>query len=404
MQALAFDYTIPRYVAGKALGRITPSVYWSGISCLRYLDVPEPLLPGPDWARVDVKYGGICGSDLGLITLEPSTALAGVSSFPFVMGHENVGTISELGTEVDSFAPGDGVVVEPLLGCTARGFADSCLPCGRGDAAICERRTEGTVAAGPMTGFCATTGGSWSSKFVAHRSQLVRIPEGVSDENALLVEPFATGLRGVVRNLPSADAQALVLGSGVVGICVVAALRLLGDGIRIVVVAKHPFQAELANRYGADVVVPPGDDEGLADALGARLHPYIMSSSLVSGGADAVYDCVGSDASLDTAVRFTREGGSAVMLGQVAIPRAIDWTSLWYKEISFRGSYAYGWETWQGRRERTFRIAMDLLQAGDVDLAPLITHRFRLPEYRRALRMATHKLRHGLVKAIFTFD
>jgi threonine dehydrogenase-like Zn-dependent dehydrogenase len=226
----------------------------------------------------------------------------------------------------------------------------------------------------------------------------------VSDENALLVEPFATALRAVVRNLPSAGAQALVLGSGVVGICVIAALRLLGEGSRIVVVAKHRFQADLASRYGADVVVPPGDEGGLADVLGARLHPYIMSSSLVSGGADVVYDCVGSHDSLDTAVRFTREGGSVVMLGQVGIPRAIDWTSLWYKETSIRGSYAYGWETWQGRRERTFQIALDLLEAADLDLDPLITHRFRLPEYRRALGMATHKSRHSLVKAIFAFE
>jgi threonine dehydrogenase-like Zn-dependent dehydrogenase len=255
-----------------------------------------------------------------------------------------------------------------------------------------------------MTGFCATTGGSWSSTFVAHRSQLVRVPDRVSDENALLVEPFATGLRAVLRNRPSAGAQALVLGSGAVGICVVAALRLFGDGIRIVAVAKHPFQADLARRYGADVVVPPGDEGGLADVLGARLHPYIMSSSLVSGGADVVYDCVGGNTSLDTAIRFTREGGSTVMLGQVGIPRAIDWTSLWYKEISIRGSYAYGWETWHGRRERTFQTAMDVLRAAELDLAPMITHLFRLEEYRQALSMATHKSRHGLVKAVFTFD
>jgi threonine dehydrogenase-like Zn-dependent dehydrogenase len=353
---------------------------------------------------VDVRYAGICGSDLGLISLEPSTALAGVSSFPFIMGHENVGTLGELGAEVEGFAVGDRVVVEPLLGCVARGFADCCSPCARGDPAVCERRTDGAVAAGPMTGFCSTTGGSWSSTFVAHQSQLVRVPDGVSDENALLVEPFATGLRAVLRNKPSADAQALVLGSGVVGICVVAALRRFCDCIGIAVVAKHPFQADLARRYGADVVVPPGNDEMLADVLGARLHPYLMASSLVSGGANVVYDCVGGDASLDTAVRFTREGGSTVLLGQVGIPRAIDWTSVWYKEISIRGSYAYGWETRQGRRERTFQVAMDVLQAGDLDLAPLITHRFRLQEYRQALRMATYKSRHELVKAVFTFD
>ena len=114
MQALVFDYTIPRYVAGKALGWATPSVYWSGISCLRSREVPRPRLPGADWARVDVRYAGICGSDLGLISLEPSTALAGVSSVPFIMGHESVVTLGELGAEVEGFAVGDRAVVEPV--------------------------------------------------------------------------------------------------------------------------------------------------------------------------------------------------------------------------------------------------------------------------------------------------
>ena len=404
MQALEFDFTIPRYLVGKGLGWVFPSVYWSGISCLRHREVPEPRLPGPDWARVRVRYGGICGSDLGLVALRPSTALAGISSFPFIMGHENVGTLTELGTEVEGFAVEDRVTVEPLLGCAARGFVDLCPACARGDPAVCERRTEGALGAGPMTGGCSSTGGSWSSAFVAHRSQLVRVPDSVSDENALLVEPFATGLRAVLRNQPSSDGQALILGTGVIGICVVAALRALGHRSRIVVVAKHPFQADLARRYGADVVIPPGDDHRLAEALRARVHPCVMGSPLVSGGADVVYECVGSDASLGTAVRFTREGGSTAILGQAAVPRGVDWTSLWYKEISIRGCYVYGWETWQGQRMRTFQIAMDLLKAGDVDLAPLVTHRFRLEEYRKALRMATHKSRHGLVKAVFTFE
>lgn len=403
MQALQFDANIPRYVLAKALGWLYPGVYWNGLGCLQFRDVPEPPLPGPDWARVQVRYGGICGSDLNTITLHDSPSVSAYTSFPFTMGHENVGTLAELGPAVEGFAVGERVVVEPLLGCVVRGFDELCPACARGDPAVCERRTEGVIAAGTFTGFCASTGGSWSPTFVVHRSQLLRVPEGVSDENAVMTDPLATALRAVLRNPPPEGGTALVLGAGAIGLCVVVALRALGYPNRVVVIAKHPFQAELARRYGADRVVRPGDDAALAEVLSARLHRPILGKPLVSGGAEVVYECVGSDACLDTALRFTREGGTMVVLGLAAIPRGIDWAPIWLKEIAVHGSYAYGFETWQGQQVRTFQLALDLLAAGKVDLAPLVTHRFHLADYRKALTMATHKSRHRLVKAVFAF-
>ncbi len=403
MKALQFEDNIPRYVVSKALGRFFPSIYWSRLGCLRYRGVPQPLLPQPDWVRVRVRYGGICGSDLNTITLRDSPTPSAYTSFPFTLGHENVGTLTELGPSVEGFALGERVVAEPVLGCTVRGFDDLCPACARGNPAICERRTEGSIAAGTLTGFCASTGGSWSPAFVAHQSQLLRVPQGVSDESAVMTEPFAVGLRAVLRNPPPKEGTALVLGAGVVGLCVITALRALGYPNRIVVAAKHAFQAEWACHYGADAVVPPGDDTSLAEALSARLHRPVLGKPLVSGGAEVVYECVGSDPSLDAAIRFTREGGTAVILGLAAIPKGIDWAPIWLKEIKLHGGYAYGFETWQGQ-VRTFQLAMDLMAQGKVNLAPLITHRFRLEDYRTALTMATRKARHRLVKAVFAFE
>jgi len=403
LRALQFDDSIPRYVLAKALGWFFPGVYWSGLGCLRYREVAEPALPGPDWVRVRTRYGGICGSDLNAITLHDSPSVSACTSFPFTLGHENLGTIAELGSAVQGFALGERVVVDPLLGCVTRGFADLCAPCARGDYGVCERRTEGAIAAGTMIGYCATTGGSWSPSFVAHQSQLVRVPESVSDENAALTDPFATALHAVLRCPPPEDGTVLILGAGVIGLCVIAALRALGYANRILVVARHPFQVELARRYGADEIVRPGDDRALAEALSARLHRPMLGKPLVSGGAEVIYECVGSDASLDTAVRFTREGGTMVLVGLAALPRGIDWTSIWLKEIAVLGSYSYGLETWQGRRVRTFQLALELMTAGKVDLSPLLTHRFPLSEYRKALAAATQKSRHHLVKAAFVF-
>jgi threonine dehydrogenase-like Zn-dependent dehydrogenase len=150
-------------------------------------------------------------------------------------------------------------------------------------------------------------------------------------------------------------------------------------------------------------VVQPGNDAALAEAISACLHRPILGKPLVSGGAEVVYECVGSDASLDTAVRFTREGGTAVILGLAAIPKGIDWAPIWLKEIHLHGSYTYGVETWQGRQVRTFQLALDLMAEGRVDLAPLVTHRFRLEEYRHALKMVAQKPLDHLVKAAFVF-
>jgi len=402
MKAVQFEDGIPRYVLSKALGWLFPAIYWSRLGCLRYREVEEPSLPGPDWVRVQTRMAGICGSDLNTITLHDSPSLSAYTSFPFTMGHENVGVIAEVGSAVEGFGVGERVVVEPLLGCAVRGFDDPCPACARGDPAVCERRTDGAIAPGTFTGFCASTGGSWSPMFLAHRSQLLRAPEGLGDENAVMSEPFAVALRAVLHDPPPEGGTALVLGAGTVGLCVVAALRALGHSNRIVVAARHPFQAEWARRYGADVVVRPGDDAALAEALSARLHRPILGKPLVSGGAEVVYECVGGGDALHTAIRFTREGGTAVILGLAAVPRGIDWAPIWLKEIRLHGSFAYGVESYQGRRVRTMQLALDLMAEGRVDLAPLVTHRFRLEEYQRALRMVTHKARHRLVKAVFT--
>ncbi|HET9017300.1 MAG TPA: alcohol dehydrogenase catalytic domain-containing protein, partial [Thermomicrobiaceae bacterium] len=224
MQALQFSDDVPRYALSKALGRGFKGIYWSDLACLQLREVPPPPLPSPGWVRVRTRYGGICGSDLGLVLLHSSTASAPFTSFPFTVGHENVGTVVELGGAVGDVAIGQRVVVDPLLPCAVRGFDDPCPACARGDYNLCERFREGALAPGMLTGFCRDTGGSWSPSFVAHRSQLVPVPESVSDESAVLAEPFAVALHAVLRNRPADDDTVLVIGAGVIGLCTVAAL------------------------------------------------------------------------------------------------------------------------------------------------------------------------------------
>lgn len=407
MLALQFSDSIPRYALSKAVGKGKRSVYWGPTANLQAREVRPPLLPSPEWVRVRTRYGGICGSDIGTITLHASTSTSVFTSFPFTLGHENVGTISALGSAVTDFAIGERVVVNPLLPCAARGFSDPCPMCARGDSNLCQRFDKGIISPGIMTGFCRDTGGSWSEEFVAHRSQLLRVPEWLSDEQAVLAEPFAVALHAVLRAYPRNDETVLVVGSGVIGLCTIAALRALGSTATIVASARHPFQARQAERLGADLVVRgtkerPAEQQ-LVEAFGAESLKPVLGKNVIVGGARIVYECVGSAASVDDALRFTASGGTVVLVGLAGVPHGVDWTPIWLNELTLRGAFCYAIERHDGRLLSTMDLALRLMADGKADLGELVTHRFRLADYRQALDTVTSKRSSEVIKAVFAF-
>ena len=407
MRAVQFLVSVPRYVFTLIAVRIYQPAFWGPLSLVQYDEVPEPQLPGPDWAKVKVRYGGICATDVGIIRLTESPALSPFGSERFTIGHENVGTLVEVGEEVEGFTVGDRVVADPVLACATRGIDSPCRSCQEGQFPRCENITEGNLSPGAQIGACADTGGSWSPYFVAHCSQLFHVPEDVSDENALLVEPFCVALHPVIRNLPRDEDTALIIGAGTIGICTLAALRALDSRARVIVLAKYPFQGELAQQYGADEVVY-WDKRGkyypaIADLVGGKLFQPVLGKPVMIGGADVTYDCAGSEVSIRDALWLTRAGGTIVQIGLGSTGK-IDWTPLWFKELTMVGTVASSIEEYQGQRIRCFQLALDFMAQGKVDLAPLLTHSFRLDDYRRALAMNMNKSRHRLVHSAFVFD
>ena len=199
-----------------------------------------------------------------------------------------------------------------------------------------------------------------------------------------------------MRNFPPDDASVLVVGCGVIGISAVAAIRALGSRARIVALAKYKFQADAALAYGADSVVfmrgKGGGSAGgsdyyseLAKLSEARLLQPIMGKRVVVGGFDYVFDCVGSSTSIDDSLRFTRPGGAMVLVGLASFPKGVDWTPIWMKEVQVKGSFWCSTEEFEGRRMRTYEVAMELMRTGRLDLSPLLTHKFRLADYRHAI-------------------
>jgi threonine dehydrogenase-like Zn-dependent dehydrogenase len=252
-------------------------------------------------------------------------------------------------------------------------------------------------------------GGSWGERFVAHRSQLLRVPDGVSDEAAVLVEPFACSVHAVRNTLPAAGEQVLVVGAGSIGLLTVAALHALSPEARITVLARHGFQGEHARRLGAARVVPAGGDVRavLAQASGARLLKTIIGPPAVVGGFDRTFVAIGGARGVDEALNMTRAGGTVVLLGNARGLDGIDWTPLWLKELTLRGSLTYGRAPGAngahgGASRGDFEEAMALIAAASEAFAPLVTHTFPLAEHARALATAMDK-RARSVKVAFRF-
>ena len=396
MLALRYSKSIPRYLLMRAGAKRIRGLETGRFSPLQLEEIPEPELPTPEWVRVRPLLSGICGSDLGTLSSENSPYFSPITSPPFVLGHEVVGVVAE---DSGIFRAGERVVLEPALGCAVRGIELPCRYCAAGDHALCVNVAKGTIAPGIQTGFCRDTGGGWSEgTLVAHLSQLHRVPEDVPDEAAVAIEPLACAVHAALRGDP--DETALVIGAGSVGLFVVAALRQLARARRIICVAKHERQRKEALRLGADEVVHPEETyRTLPAMLGTEAYEPEIGKPVVMGGADRVFECVGSAPAMEDAVRLARPGGEVTLVGMPAARSCLDLSALWYKEVSLAGSYAYGVEEYEGERIKSFELALRI--APEIKLETMIGPRFRLREYREAIAAARAAGREGHVKVVF---
>jgi threonine dehydrogenase-like Zn-dependent dehydrogenase len=406
MKAIAFAAPIPTYLATLLAGKVSDSLYVGPHACTRLADVDVPALPNDRWVRVRTRLGGICGSDLNVITLKASPSTSPFSSFPFVIGHENVGEIVETGQGVRDTRVGERVVVNPLLCCEPRRIEPPCNACAAGHHSRCAHFTDGAVAPGMLIGTTRGLGGSWGEMFVAHETQLVRVPESVTDEAAVLVEPLACSVHAVRSGMPQPGERVLVIGAGSIGLLTVAALKALAPSCHITVLARYSFQAEHAKRLGSDriVLARGGYLAELADAGEARLLKPIIGKPVGVGGFDRTFICIAGARAMDDAMRVTRAGGTLVLLGNSARMDGIDWTPLWLKELTVRGSLCYGEHRHAPAAPDAFREAANLIASRGDLLTPLLTHVYPLADYRTALATAMDKSASGSIKVAFKFD
>jgi len=278
-----------------------------------------------------------------------------------------------------------------------RGIEPPCPRCAEGRPGLCYNATEGPIEVGLQTGYCASTGGGWGEVLVAHPSQVHAVPATLSDEAAVLIEPFACCVHAALRGGAAKSDVVVVVGAGTIGLLTVAAVKMFTPPKRLIAVAKHPTQRDLALALGADAVITPGDAfQRIRFATAARRLDGV-DRSLLLGGADITFECVGRADSLSDAVRFTREGGVVVAVGMPGDER-VDWAAIWQRELTVMGAYAYGSEP-KHKGRRTFELALEA--APELRLERLVGPLFSLGDYRDAVAYAMSAGRLGAVKVAF---
>ena len=404
MEALRFSVNVPQWLALKVLGRANKRLFYSGpLATVKLEDIPEPGLPGPDWVKVKTLRCGFCASDLNLLFLKDSPTASPFTSFPCVMGHEICGEVVETGPDADGPAVGDLAAVAPGLTCVPRGIDPVCPACASGMLSACENYARGRLAPGMFNGICRDTGGGFGQYLVAHKSQIFKLPQGMSPETGALIEPMTVGLQAVVNNLPRSGEKVLVIGGGVIGSLIVQAIRGLDIDCGITVADPSPFAADLSRRAGADQII--GDRDllgGTVRQTGAVRYKPMMGQDILMGGFARIYDTVGSTATLNTSLRCLAAQGVVSVVG-IGHDVKLDLTPLWLKMQTIKGVYGCSFMDYQGERRHMFEVAIDLAHQGRVSLEEMVTHRFALDDFEKMIETNLNKGRHQAVKTVVSF-
>lgn len=399
MKTMYLDISVPRIVVTRLLGKIWRGAYYAPTSPLHLAELPDMPLPAANWVRVRNRLCGICGSDLHQLFVDAGLDVAPValpSHKRIYLGHEMVGDVVEVGTAVADFQVGDRVVRWGRADdCLARGRTTLCPACARGHRVLCEVASD-DMAHHPV-------GGGFGDTFITPASTLVSVSDTLTDEQAIFTEPTAVAIHAAWRKIPQPGSQVLVVGCGTIGYLLIQVLRILQPDCEITAIAQFPWQADIAKELGASAVFLAGEDgyQAVRQITGARLYQGRSHNQMLLGGFDLVFDVVGLPTTLHNALRWTRAGGTVVLIGVHLHKMNVDLTPVWYQEVNLLGAVGHDVVVWQGEAISTFDLAMRWMAQGKVKTDRLLTHRFALTAFKTALATAADKHTHRSIKVAF---
>ncbi len=378
---------------------------------MQLVDMDEPEFLLPDWVITKPRLTGICGSDSKQVFMDwgnvggENNPMKAFFSLPQVLGHEVVADVVAVGPEAEGFEVGDRVVLNPWLSCGPRGIDPVCPACEIGDYSLCWNFAVGPLQPGIHIGTSASGNGGYAELMPAHDSQLFKVPDNVADELAVFADPFTVSLHAITRHPPKPGGKVMVYGAGALGTCATAILRALYPDVEVLVVARFEAQAELARKFGATVIGHTPARQVIEEAAawsGGVLQDSDGLPMAFPGFIDVVYDTIGKQETFEVGARVCAARGTLVKAG---VHGATFWedTPLYFKELSFVGSNAFGFEEVGGVRKHGIEHYLDLVSSGAVDLTGMLTHTFPLDDWRGAFGALATQDQSGAIKVAFDF-
>ena len=303
-------------------------------------DVDEPT-PGPGDALVEISLCGICGSDV-------HAYVEGWPYAPGICGHEWVGTVVGVGSDVRVVGTGDRVTGGLAPGC------GRCAECRADLAAYC------STARSYYIGANAPPSGGFAPFMAASADRLVRVPDELTDGDAAVIEPVSVALHAVRRSRMRAGDVVCIVGCGPIGLLVAQCARLAGAG-KVIAVEPDADRRRLALDTGADVAVEPG----------AQMREAVNEAT---GGlrADIAFDCAGIPQTIQQSVGMVRYGGSVCIVGVTGSDATIRPNRWLFKEISVDTSLAFSLDE--------MRAAASFIADGRISVTPLVNGTVTLDE------------------------
>jgi L-iditol 2-dehydrogenase len=333
-------------------------------SQLTFKDVPEPQM-GPDDVLVQVKASGICGSDVH--GMDGST---GRRIPPLIMGHEAAGIITEIGSNVKKYQPGQRVTFDSTVYC------GTCFFCRRGDINLCDHRRVLGVSCDEYRQH-----GTFAEYVAVPQHIIYMLPEKINFEQGAMVEPCSVAFHAVAITPLALNSTAVVVGAGIIGLLVIQTLRTSGCG-QIIAVDLEPERLERARQLGADIGLNPVGDDVVS----------MIKKMTDKRGADVAFDAVGINASLKTALGSLRKGGALTLIGNLKPEVDLALQTVVTGEIKVQGSCA---------SRGDYPACLDMIARGAINADSLISATAPLSDGAQWFDRLYQKEK-GLIKVILT--